>query len=47
MLAALEFSQFEAYGRFSNGAVGVYLGLLTIILAVAAFVILLKRRVLQ
>ena len=32
MLFALEFSKFESYGRFNNSAIGVYLGLLTMII---------------
>lgn len=43
MLAALEFSKFEFYGRFTNSAIGVYLGLSTMIITIAAFVLLLRK----
>lgn len=42
-LFALEFSRFERYGRFRNSAIGVYLGLATIIINIAAYVIILKK----
>lgn len=44
MLAALEFSAFEAYGRFGNPAVGVYLGVISIALAIAVYVLTLKKQ---
>lgn len=47
MLAALEFSKFEAYGRFNNPALGVYLGLVSIVITIIAYAILLKRKVLN
>lgn len=43
MLAALEFSKFEAYGRFNNTCIGVYLGLLTILINIVIFVLLLEK----
>ena len=43
MLFALEFSKFELYGRFNNSAIGVYLGLLTMIITIAAFILLLRK----
>jgi hypothetical protein len=43
MLSALEFSKFESYGRFNNSAIGVYLGLSTIIITIAAFILLLRK----
>lgn len=43
MLFALEFSKFEFYGRFNNSAIGVYLGLLTIIITIAAYILLLRK----
>lgn len=43
MLAALEFSKFEAYGRFNNTCIGVYLGLLTILINIVIFILLLKK----
>lgn len=43
MLFALEFSKFESYGRFNNSAIGVYLGLLTMIITIAAFILLLRK----
>lgn len=43
MLFALEFSKFEAYGRFNNSAIGVYFGLLTIIITIMAFAVLLGK----
>ena len=43
MLFALEFSRFEEYGRFSNAAVGVYLGLISMLLCLAGYVLLLRK----
>lgn len=43
MLFALEFFKFESYGRFNNSAIGVYLGLLTMIITIAAFILLLRK----
>ena len=43
MLFALEFSKFESYGRFNNSSIGVYLGLLTIIITIAIFILLLRK----
>ena len=43
MLFALEFSKFESYGRFNNSAIGVYLGLLTMIITIAAFILSLRK----
>ena len=43
MLFALEFSKFESCGRFNNSAIGVYLGLLTMIITIAAFILLLRK----
>lgn len=43
MLAALEISKFESYGRFNNQAIGVYLGLLTMIVTISSFVFLLRK----
>lgn len=43
MLAALEISKFESYGRFNNPAIGVYLGLLTMIVTISSFVFLLRK----
>ena len=43
MLFALEFSKFESYVRFNKSAIGVYLGLLTMIITIAAFILLLRK----
>lgn len=43
MLAALEFSKFESYGRFNNSATGVYLGIFSIIITIIAFILLLRK----
>ena len=42
-LFALEFSAFETYGRFNNSALGVYLGISTAIVNLAAYVLLLRK----
>lgn len=42
-LMALEFSAFETYGRFNNKAIGVYLGLATMLCNIAAWVFILKK----
>ena len=47
MLFALEFSKFEAYGRFDNSAIGTYLGLLTMIITIVTFVLLLRKETFQ
>lgn len=46
-LFALEFSRFERYGRFRNSAIGVYLGLLTIIVNIVFYIIILKKETLS
>lgn len=43
MLSALEFSKFESYGRFNNSAIGVYLGLSTMIITIVTFILLLRK----
>lgn len=43
MLFALKFSKFESYRRFNNSAIGVYWGLLTMIITIAAFILLLRK----
>ena len=43
MLFALEFSKFESYRRFNNSAISVYLGLLTMIITIAAFILSLRK----
>lgn len=42
-LFALEFSRFESYGRFHNSAIGVYLGLVTIIINIIFYIIILRK----
>ena len=42
-LFALEFSAFEKYGGFGNGAFGVYAGIVTAILNIAVYVLLLRK----
>lgn len=42
-LFALEFSAFETYGRFNNSALGVYLGILTIIVNIVAYILLQRK----
>ncbi len=43
MLFAIMFSKFEASGRFANTCLGPYAGLLTVLITVAAFVVLLNH----
>ncbi|MDO5015102.1 MAG: hypothetical protein Q4E28_04030 [Clostridia bacterium] len=43
MLAALEISKFETFGYFKNLAIGVYLGVGTIIVNIILYIFLLRK----
>jgi len=40
MFFAIMFSKFESWGRFSNTCVGPYIGLVSVVLTIAAYVLL-------
>lgn len=44
MLAALEISKFETFGYFKNSAIGVYLGVGTIVLTIILYIFLLRKK---